>query len=227
MQIDENTLTEIFGRFNRQIFNSELLPVNFVLVRTKTTLGQFRYPVNVPGPRKNYVDKCSIRISTLFNLPADRLEDLVIHEMIHYFLWLKKIKTKSPHDENFRAMMKWINTKFDRNIAISEKNGTVPVVEDNTRRWHIFCVTEWKRHPERLFITHCSRITFVRINNAFVSDPDNVRTEWYVSMDPWFNNLKRFRTPKAQFISFEDYEEYVLRRSKQYRISGNVLSPAE
>lgn len=218
---------EIFNRFNRQIFNNELLPVKFIYVNARTFVGQFCHPVNSRLPKEKLAGRCTIKISRLFKLSESQLEDIIIHEMIHYYIWIKGIRQISPHDEVFLTMMNRINRTFNRNITVSQKSGSEGVdLTDPRRKTHILCITEWKHMPGKIFITPSARTSFVGIDKAFRADRNLIRLQWYVSTDVWFNKLRTFRTPKAILITPEDYERYVLSKSTPYLLKGTTLIKA-
>lgn len=113
---------ECFERFNGQIFAGELPNIPIVLSRAKTFLGKVEYK-SVRGFFGRILSNSDFRmkISTTYDLPEDVLEDVVLHEMIHYYIALKKIKDKSAHGPKFREMMKRINAEYGRHITISHR----------------------------------------------------------------------------------------------------------
>ena len=46
-----------------------------------------------------------LKISTGFDLSQEELEDVIIHEMIHYYIAWRNIKDSSVHGEVFRGIM--------------------------------------------------------------------------------------------------------------------------
>lgn len=67
-----------------------------------------------------------LRFSTAFNLPTNVWEDVVIHELIHYFIAYKGLRDTSAHGKLFRKMMTEINAKYHRNVTISHKRSSLP-----------------------------------------------------------------------------------------------------
>lgn len=58
-------------------------------------------------------------------MPENEWEDILIHEMIHYFIAYQGLNDNAPHGKLFREKMNEINTKYHRNISISRKNTEV------------------------------------------------------------------------------------------------------
>jgi hypothetical protein len=62
-----------------------------------------------------------LKLSDVWDLPQSELEDIVIHEMIHYFILLHNLKDSSPHGNIFKSLMHSINANHGRNITINRK----------------------------------------------------------------------------------------------------------
>ena len=64
--------------------------------------------------KRTYYD-FSLNFSKLYEMDKQKLEDVVIHEMIHYYIHYHQIQDSSAHGAVFRKMMNDINTRFQRN----------------------------------------------------------------------------------------------------------------
>lgn len=113
---------ECFDRFNAEMFAGELPAIPIVLSRAKTFLGKVEYK-SIRGFFGRIWSNSDFRmkISTAYDLPEEELEDVVLHEMIHYYIAVKKIRDKSAHGPRFREMMKSINAGYGRHITISHR----------------------------------------------------------------------------------------------------------
>ena len=115
-------IQEKFDTYNALCFEGKLPAVPLKLSRARTFLGRLEY-------KRKYnfwgrVTKCTdflMRVSTYYDLPEDQLDDIIIHEMIHYYIAYFCIKDRSAHGPVFRSMMKDINKKYGRHITISTK----------------------------------------------------------------------------------------------------------
>lgn len=111
-----------FAEFNTLIFKGELPPVPVELSRATRTLGMC-----VCKKRKDLLG-CEtlydfrLRISTSMDLTEQELEDVIIHEMIHYYIGVNRLKDTSAHGRLFRSMMNTINTTFGRHLTISHRS---------------------------------------------------------------------------------------------------------
>ena len=115
-----------FKEFNALCFDNALPPVPLKLSRAVRMLGSctYRKKRHLFRPTENY--GFAIRISTRYDLPEAELEDILLHEMIHYEILVNQQKDTSAHGRLFRARMKGINEGFDRHIRISYRSATLP-----------------------------------------------------------------------------------------------------
>jgi len=112
-------LEKRFETFNNAYFDGALPPVTLQVGRSKRSLGvcAFKKRRKLFG-RVEYSD-FRIRVSKHFDLPEDVMEDILLHEMIHYEILVNQWKDTSAHGRLFRARMKEFNEKYGRHITIS------------------------------------------------------------------------------------------------------------
>lgn len=112
-------IEEKYREFNDLIFEGNLPPVAIQLSRARTFLGMLssKRKRNWWGKVEHYDFK--LKISRYWDLPEREMEDTIIHEMIHYYIAVNKLKDTSSHGKIFRQMMTDINHRFGRNITIS------------------------------------------------------------------------------------------------------------
>lgn len=195
-------LGEMFDRFNALCFEGSLPPVRIGLSRSRRTLGQFRHRA-AGGARE-----CDILISVCYDLPAEEIEDVLIHEMIHYAIWHRRIPDRSAHGPVFRRMMEEINTRHGRRLSISHRSSPEERRTDTARRANYLCVTRW--HDGRIGLTACASTCIFSIRRAFLNDPRVESVEWRWSTDPWFNRFPRSRTARACIITDADYTARII-----------------
>lgn len=114
-------LEKRFNTFNDAYFNAALPAVPLKLSRAVRSLGACTYKKRrkfFGGPE--YYDFC-IRISTRFDLPENELEDILLHEMIHYEILVNQQRDTSAHGRLFRERMKGINEAYGRHITVSHR----------------------------------------------------------------------------------------------------------
>ena len=145
MQITIPYIQEKFREFNRQMFGDELPMLPIRLSNAKTFMGQcsFKKRRNWYGKTENY--DFVLRINTRIDLPERELEDIIIHEMIHYYIGYKQLRDTSSHGQLFRQMMAEINQRFGRHIAISHKLTKEQKEQAHSARktWHAVAVVRF------------------------------------------------------------------------------------
>ena len=88
-------IKEQFGTFNRAYFGGKLPEPAFALSHARTILGQFccrRSRRWLTGRRKP--SGCTIRISTYYDIPERECQNVLLHEMIHYYIAYNGIKLR-------------------------------------------------------------------------------------------------------------------------------------
>ncbi|MDO4497365.1 MAG: SprT-like domain-containing protein [Bacteroidales bacterium] len=123
MKATKEYVEQKFGEYNQLMFDGQLPPLPIELGHARGYLGKLCYK-----KKRNFWGRTTcfdfkMRINAALDMSESLLEDTIIHEMIHYYIGYKKLKDTSPHGQLFRAMMKDINTRFDRHITISVKLG--------------------------------------------------------------------------------------------------------
>ena len=203
-------IQDTFDRFNALCFDSSLPAVEIVLTRAGSFLGKMEYKSRRDffGIITSHYD-FRMKISTGFDLPQDELEDVVIHEMIHYYIAFRNIRDTSAHGEAFRRMMDIINRKYGRHIRVRHQGASACGAGE---RENAVCVSTFADGKKG--VTVCS---YAKISELYRLLPKYYRIEkmeWYRSRDTFFNRFPRARTPKIYRITEEE-------------LSGHELEPIE
>lgn len=111
MKVTQEFLRSGFLRFNLLMFGGRLPEPDFVISDSKSALGQF---VVRNG-------RSEIRVTGRFEMERRQLEDVLLHEMIHYFIHWSGVIDTSAHGAAFRGLMTAINAAHGRDISISAR----------------------------------------------------------------------------------------------------------
>lgn len=197
-------LEQRFEHFNRLIFNSSLPPVPIELSRARTFAGV------LVTKRKRALGvvvstEYHLRVSTLFDLPQDELDDVLIHEMIHYYIAVRHMKDTSPHGTVFRRLMDDINSRHQRHITISHRSTPAEreARTDTRAKWHVVALVTFR--DGRTGIKVLPRI-WQRIDQyraAVAPNPDVVKLEFFLHNSPWLN---RFPVSTAYRVHYVEPE---------------------
>lgn len=114
MIITEEIIAEKFAKYNKMYFNCELPTPRFGLLKSYRTCGEFSCK-KIIG--KQQLKQQRIDISVYYDWDEKDLRDILVHEMIHYYLRYKHIDIEPGHNESFHSMAQDFNEKYGLNIT--------------------------------------------------------------------------------------------------------------
>lgn len=128
-------------------FNHQLQTPKFGLIHTYRNLGKFEYRW---GEKKKPVKKrhMMILMSDYFDFDEDTFRNIMVHEMIHYYLYLNSTSDcstfsrflrvlgfkNSDHGPEFMPMAESLNQKYGLNITISYDASNIPSAPNAPKR---------------------------------------------------------------------------------------------
>lgn len=200
-----------FNEFNALMFGGTLKPLPVRLSNARTFLGavRCRKKRRIDGSW-HYSDFLFV-ISTKADLPEKTVEDTIIHEMIHYWIFSQQMQDNAPHGDIFRKKMNEINRLFNRNVSVSHRKTKQDLENDSERRLHLICVT--KLTGGRTGITVAGKSSLFTLWNRIPLHPEVLECHWYSSTDPFFNRYPRARSLKIYAISRKE----LLLHSKDFK----------
>ena len=110
-----------FEEFNQLIFDGKLPKLPIELSDAKSFLGLCVYKKRRTLLGKVVCYDFKLRINTRIDLDEAEVEDIIIHEMIHYYIGYNGIVDSSAHGRVFRQLMMEINERYGRHIRVSHK----------------------------------------------------------------------------------------------------------
>ena len=114
MEITIEMIWQKFREYNRLYFNRELPMPLVQLLKSYRICGQFSCS-KIIGRRR--LRGQLIKISCYYNWQEDALRDVLVHEMIHYYLAYKHIDNDITHSEDFQKMAEELNSKYGLNVT--------------------------------------------------------------------------------------------------------------
>ena len=114
MKISKGVLEKMFAECNKKYFDSSLIMPNISTYIGETSMGLFTVREG------RYTRDMKISIARNFNLTNEELRDLLIHEMIHEYVYLKSGKVS--HNRMFKNKMKELNEKYGLDIRKNSKH---------------------------------------------------------------------------------------------------------
>lgn len=209
MQATKAFILVAFECYNRLCFGGKLPPVRMEIANSVKRLGVFRFPRRRGILHPSDSSECSICISGRYDFPDEGiLTDIVVHEMIHYYIWWARIRDDGPHGRQFRSIMAAINSKYGRNISVRAPRMADSIIECKSGDLYAVCVTEWKDGEQLVTVSALTRV--YEIDRLFRDSPRVVSLQWYQSNDPWFGDLPRVRTARAFRVNLAELAKHLV-----------------
>lgn len=208
-------LTDRFERFNRDIFLGILPRPVMHISSGRSFMGQFKVERKKPFLHRSQ-EIYHLTLSDRYDLGVSILEDVVIHEMIHYLIHYKKIKDTSSHGQHFRKLMTEINRRFGRHITVSHRCSKTELESDEAKAHSIVCLctmTDGKK-----LVCRVSQSKVFEIHFAFQQWDKVEKEEWYWVYGSYFNRYRRVLTPRLFSVDKEGLDNIA---------SGTLLEFAE
>jgi len=210
-----------FDRFNKLCFEGILPVIPIQMMESRSYLGKVTYKVRrdffgVPVAYEDF----GLKVSSAFDLPVNELEDVVIHEMIHYYIAWRGIADTSSHGDAYKRIMDTINLKYGRHITISHRI-TEGELEQEIRANHI-CVSQLQ--DGNWGVTVCAKTKIFEIHRNLPKYYHLQSMAWYGSIDPFFNKYPRSKTPKIYKVTKTELDEH-LADAVLLECDGHVIRP--
>lgn len=223
MRAELQFLYEKFNEFNANIFNNRLPAINIRIDHAGRRLGclmtRNRNLTYRQAPQ-NY----TIQISDRFDLPQPMLEDILIHEMIHFELAVEEVTDTSSHGRLFKQRMAEINRTHDRHVSV---RSTLPkdIVRTDLRLQKMYFITCYIAAQHVRGYMRCATASIFRIYRQLQADKRVSDIRIFGTTDPFFNMMPNSRTIKIYELS----DEYAARLEQgvELTITGNVLHPKD
>ena len=85
------------------------------MMKKLNTLARFEYQNNKKG--KAPIKRQIILFSEYYDFDEETFKNLMVHEMIHYYLAWNGVKTKLDHGKEFMAIANELNEKYGLNVT--------------------------------------------------------------------------------------------------------------
>ena len=200
-----------FEEFNQLMFDGKLPKLPIELSDAKTFLGMCVYKKKRTLLGKTVCYDFKLRINTRIDLAEAEVEDIIIHEMIHYYIGLNKIVDTSAHGCVFRQLMNEINERFGRHIKISHKLSKEEKEQlyGTKQRWRIVAFVTFK--DGRTGIKVLPRIVprIVNYYNVVGRESSVVSIALYATNHPFFNRYPSSSAFRVHYIDRADAEKHL------------------
>ena len=195
--IDTIYLTNQFKKYNTLYFNGILPLPKFIVTNTKRTLGQYRY-------RKYEVfNKHTICVTNYYDIDDKKIDNILIHEMIHYYLKFTNNRDTTAHGTQFKMQCARINQygwNLSRCTSITDWKPKVEPKKVN-KTYHI-CIYQYNNGKSFIF-------RYSETKRNMYEDwmkKRNVKYRFFTSNNPFFEKFTSCRSRVIGFYTYQ-YEE--------------------
>jgi predicted SprT family Zn-dependent metalloprotease len=211
-----------FDEYNEMIFDGHLLPLSIEISNARRTAGQVLFIRNRSLFGEEHYSDFHLRISGRLDFTESEMHDVLIHEMIHYYILSGQMHDTSAHGRIFRKLMADINSKYGRHVAISRKTTKEEQNNDRHVKGHYICVTTLDDGRTGLTISARTRVfeMWRSIPRYF-----NIKAmTWWGSADPYFNRYPNSLKPKIYIVDKAELEEH-LKGAVELECDGHIMKP--
>lgn len=200
-----------FEEFNILYFENKLPIPPIELCDTKSYLGQCVFKRRkLLNNKVEYYD-FRLRINTRIDLPESDVEDIIIHEMIHYYIGFNQIKDKSAHGPIFKQIMNAINNQYGRNIRISHKLSEQEKEQSHSTKksWHVIAVVTFYNGKTGIKVLPRIIQRILNYYNKVLAIPEVKDIKLYLSCNTYFNRFPNSSSLNIHFIEKNEIEDNI------------------
>lgn len=192
-----------FAEYNALMFGGELPDVLFLPSSARSYLGRYECDVQRRPFRSPERTNHRIRINTTQDFSEEMIDDVLIHEMIHYYISFKGWEDSSTHGTIFRTMMENINQRFGRHITISVRRTKAMAAADTRLRRHYLCVMTL---PDgRTAFTPVTEQGMFVLWSLLPETFEAKEATWYGTIDPFFNAYRKVSATRGRIPRLRTY----------------------
>lgn len=218
-----------FEEFNHRFFGGRLPELSFELSDASGFLGLFTCDFrNMPDGTKE-TTSYKLRINTRIDMQQDALDDVIIHEMIHYFIAYHNLIDTAPHGNIFRCLIESININHGRHIEVSHRNSTPEEQEQAVSKkptWHVIAEVEFSNGTYGVKVLPRVVPKVLKFVETVKKALDVKDVKLFIHNNPFFN---RFPTSTALSCQPIEHEIFLtnIKGAKKLIINGDQLIPVK
>lgn len=209
MQIDTAWMERQFDRFNKEYFGGRLTPPKFSVNNARTRLGSMAFKWKRSLYKRETYDYV-IRLSNYYDIPEVEFQNVLLHEMIHYYIAVNHFKDDSVHGTMFRSIAQRIN-KQGWHIVVRTDTRKWPVAERNrkkviTRKRIVLAASTT---DGKYFLSVIGPGSVRKVKLQIARTPQIREARWFESSDDYFRQFPQCRTLRGRIVTKEFWEEKV------------------
>ena len=192
MTVNIEWIAQQFELFNALYFDKVLPTPLFLVSKTKTKLGWFVHKKRFTFRGFRSYDY-KIGMSTHYHFTERQAQNILLHEMIHFYIAFKNIKDKSAHGPVFRRLMNQFNQEFGWELTVSvntkdyKTNETPSSAKAKKIKERLILAIE--QSDGTCFLSVVNPRYAFKIQNELKRTTHNLKYSWYKSSDERFSHF--------------------------------------
>ena len=203
-------LTELFWECNKEYFDNSLPTPYIELFDSFKNIARFEYFKNKKGSKKPIKNQI-IKFSKNYDFDEKIIRDIMVHEMIHYFIGFNQLEDATAHGPIFIHMMNEINSKYHRHITVSHKSTDEQkeALVDKKTHYHVVAVVAF--HDGRTGIKVLPRVipSILKYYNSVLKNKEVLAVQLYMSNNTFFNRFPNSNSLKVHFLEPEEIKQQI------------------
>ncbi|WP_315404690.1 SprT-like domain-containing protein [Hoylesella saccharolytica] len=205
MQIINEWLITWFDIFNRNYFDNKLPRPRLTVSHSRTRLGSMSFKRKTVWGRTTRSDY-AIHISNYYEQTDREVQNVLLHEMIHYYIAYTGLKDTSPHGILFKGMMNELNRKYGWNITISIAAKTVKAaLNDRKPRQYLILDIRLKTNERILSVVNPKYVP--KLNSKLNIIRELAEYSWYTTENHYFRDFPQVRSLRGRKVSEDIYNK--------------------
>ena len=209
MQINTEWIAVNFDRFNKDYFGGRLTPPKFSVNNARTRLGSMAFKWKRSFLKRESYDYI-IRLSNYYDIPEVEFQNVLLHEMIHYYIAVNRFKDDSVHGTMFRSIAQRIN-KQGWNIVVRTDTRKWPVAERNRKKQiaRKRTVLAANTTDGKYFLSVIGPGSIQKVMLQITRTPQIREARWFETSDDYFQHFPQCRTLRGRIVTKDFWEEKV------------------
>jgi hypothetical protein len=205
MTLTVEQLKQWFRQYNDAYFGSVLPMPALRLSKARTRLGTMSCRCERRLFRRRYYD-FTISVSTYYESTEREYQNVLLHEMIHYYIAFKGIRDTLAHGREFHRIMLWLNQEYGWNISVSSpQRGKTPDASRTYNDDYVVLALTTRTGEHYLSVVNPKHVQL--LDRQARSVQKIAQHKWFKSHDSYFRTFPKVRTLRGRRVSKEVYEE--------------------
>lgn len=215
-------LEQKFDYINQLCFNGELVRPVIGLNSRRIGLGCTKTNIKHDDDGNEIGRSATIEISVRFDFPEEEYIDTLVHEMIHYYIFVNKLTDDGVHGTLFMAKAQEITSKYGIKVTVIY-DPPEDILIDTRDRPRIVCVARSSKDGQSFYAVVVRNKVF-ELWEAFERAQELTDVRWYISDRAIFKDAPVAMAPQLFEIDSEKIQRY-LTGARQLVKNGNVIEP--